>query len=161
MAAVSVVFLCLYLFACRGAPERWAEFCGHRTEIITTHLQQVDNQRHFKARILTLPAARWFRLPHAVHGSVDSVCQDLTLVFICFLVLTVTASSFVFSDLLCKGLSVTPLQCAGTSAVHHLPCAPPSDYTIRLLRESHYVQWLINVTEISLACSLVILLEPC
>ncbi|XP_036935366.1 uncharacterized protein LOC119008787 isoform X2 [Acanthopagrus latus] len=61
------------------------------------------------------------------------------------------------SDLLYKDLSVTPLQCAGTSAVHHLPCAPLSNYTIRLLCESHYFQWLINTTEISLACSLVIL----
>lgn len=47
----------------------------------------------------------------------------------CFLVFTLTSSSFVFSDLLCKDLSVTPLQCAGTSAAHHLSCAPPSNPT--------------------------------
>ena len=46
-------------------------------------------------------------------------------------------------------------------------CSPPpalhfsSNYTIRLLCESQYFQWLINVTEISLACSLVIFVEPC
>ena len=85
----------------------------------------------------------------------------LTLVFMCFLVLTLTSSSSVFSDLLCKDLSVTPLQCAGTSAVHHLPWAPLSDYTIRLLCENHYFHWLINETEISLACSPVILVGPC